>query len=184
MLRRFSINFALLSMAIDAFAIVLSMALAVQMRPLLNNLSFVERVPLPVFLPTMLYLLFPFIWVTILAVASIYDGRKFLRVVDEFTAISLASFLASISLAGVLYLSFRDVSRTLFGIIVLIAYLLLLAWRVLARLYFRSGNNTPDEHRRILIVGAGALGQKVRVQLEKKRVENLSLIGFLDDITS
>jgi len=69
-------------MAIDAFAIVLSMALAVQMRPLLNNLSFVERVPLPVFLPTMLYLLFPFIWVTILAVASIYDGRKFLRVVD------------------------------------------------------------------------------------------------------
>jgi len=184
MLRRFSINFALLSMAIDALAIVLSMVLAVQVRPLLNDLSFVERVPLPVFLPTNLYFLFPFIWVSLLAVASIYDGRKFLRVVDEFTAISLASFLASISLAGVLYLSFRDVSRTLFGIIVLIAYLLLLAWRVLARLYFRSRNNFPDEHRRILIVGAGTLGQKVRAQLEKEGVENLTFVGFLDDIAS
>jgi len=184
MLRRFSINFAVLSMVIDGLFVMLSMWTAVQIRPLLNDLGFVAPIPSPVFLPARLYLLFPLTWLSIFAAFAIYDGRKFLRVADEFTAISLASFLASISCAGILYFSFRDVSRVLFGLIVLTTYCLILAWRVLARYYFRARSDGPEKTRRILIVGTGKLGEKVRAQLAENRVENLSLVGFLDDSVS
>jgi len=168
-------------MGIDASIVVVSMKLATRLRPFLNDWAFIEPLLAPVYLPAILYLLFPAIWIGIFAAFAIYDGRKFLRLVDEFTAISLASFLAAISLAGILYFSFRDVSRALFGLIVVLAYLLFLAWRILARLYFRLRHDWPDAPRRILIVGTGPLGQKVRDQIESNHLDNLSMVGFLDD---
>src|SRR3972149_2104226 len=114
MLRRFSTNFALFSMFLDGSLVILSLWVATQLRPALNRFPGIEFIPSPVVTPYPLYILFPLLWVIILSVFSIYDGRKYLRVVDEFTALSLAMVFASISAAGILYGSFRDVSRALF----------------------------------------------------------------------
>ena len=168
-------------MILDGIVVAVSLWLATLIRPALNNISGIEFISSPVLSPPALYFIFPFTWVTVFASLSIYDGRKYLRVADEFTALSLAMLLASVSAAGVLYLSFRDVSRALFAAFILIVYLSCLAWRIIFRIYFRAQNTHPDQSRRILIVGAGPLGQSVQKKLQESNTPSLQFIGFVDD---
>ena len=182
MLRRFSVNFALLSMFFDLLSVLFSLKLAVDLRPLLGQLpNVLELTPSMVYLPNVLYIIFPLLWLLILLSFSIYDGKKYLRVVDEFAALTLASMIASISAAGILYFSFRNVSRALFLFFVVTAYFLFLGWRVVVRLYFRVRLDSLSGKRKVLIVGAGTLGQKVAEQISRDDLEGLSLVGFVDD---
>ena len=115
MLRRFSVNFAVFSMLLDISAVIFGLRFSVEFRPLLNNLPNV--VPIPkglVAMPPLLYFFFPLIWALVFSAFSIYNGKKYLRAVDEFAALTMATFIASISAAGILYLSYRQVSRALF----------------------------------------------------------------------
>ncbi|HLA04634.1 MAG TPA: sugar transferase [Syntrophales bacterium] len=184
MLRRFSINFALFSMMLDGISVIFSSWLAAFIRPSLNALSWFEQIPSPIIIPTILYLLFPFVWILIYSALAIYDGRKYLRAVDEFAALSLAVAIASVSSAGILYFSYRDVSRALFFVFVGLAYVLCFFWRILARAYFRVQKKSPDRTRRVLVVGAGTLGKKVQQQMLETLLPNLTFIGFIDDNSS
>ena len=181
MLRRFSINFAILSMALDAFWVVFGLKFAIALRPLLNRISFIQPIPEGVALPLSLYIVFPLLWVSILSAYAIYDGRKYLRVVDEFTTLTIASSIASISMAGILYLSYRLVSRATFLLFVLIVYTSFLGWRLVARLGFRLRKDWPDAPRRVLVVGSGPLGIRVRKQLETAGIANMTCVGYVDD---
>jgi exopolysaccharide biosynthesis polyprenyl glycosylphosphotransferase len=181
MLRRFSINFAILSMVLDAMWVIFGLWIANTTRPLLNRLSFVQPIQDIVDLPVSLFFVFPIIWVSILSAYAIYDGRKYLRVVDEFATLTIASFVASISIAGILYLSFRQISRAMFLVFILIVYASFLGWRSIARLFFRLRKDWPDSPRQVLIVGAGPLGIRVRKQIEDVDIANMNCIGFVDD---
>jgi len=77
------------------------------------------------------------VWVVILAAFSIYDSKKFFRVVDELSTLTVASLIAAVSQAGILYLTYREFSRALFLLIVLFAYLLCVLWRLGTRVIFR-----------------------------------------------
>ena len=150
MLRRFSINFAIFSIIMDAFLTVIGLGLAKFVRPLLDRLPFVNPIGEQINLPTSLYIIFPLLWVGILSAFAIYDGRKYLRVVDEYAMLTLGSVIASISMAGILYLSYRQVSRLLFLSFVVIVFILFLAWRGIARLGFRLRKEWPDVPRQVL----------------------------------
>ena len=150
-------------MSLDILVVLTGLRMASLLRPLLNRFPFIQTIPETVELPLALYVIFPLIWVSILSAYAIYDGRKYLQVVDEFAMLSVASIIASISMAGILYLSFRQVSRALFLSFVLIVYALFLVWRIIARLVFRLRKEWPDVPRRVLIVGAGPLGVRVRL---------------------
>src|SRR5215510_9945983 len=138
MLRRFSVNFALFSTLLDSIAVVASLWLSAAIRPTLNIFSFFKDIDTPILIPYQLYVLFPIIWIIIFSSLSIYDGRKFLRAADELAALMLATIIASISAAGILYFSYRDVSRALFVVFVLSSFLVSLLWRVFVRIYFRT----------------------------------------------
>ena len=181
MLRRFSVNFALFSMLLDGLCVALCLWFAAAIRPLFNAFSFIKPVDQSVIVPLPLYVLFPVIWVIIFSSLSIYDGRKFLRVADELAALFLSTFIAAVSSAGILYFSFRDVSRALFVVFVISTFLLCLLWRVLARIYFRTRPQASTISRRLLVVGVGPLGQSVGRQIQNTRSENLTLVGFVDD---
>jgi FlaA1/EpsC-like NDP-sugar epimerase len=183
MLRRFSINFAIFSMVLDAFWVVVGLKAAELLRPLLDGLPFLKSIEEQVDLPPGIFIIFALIWVGIFSAFAIYDGRKFLRAVDEYAMLTLASLIAAGAMAGFLYLSYRQISRALFLIFVLIVYLLFLAWRGIARLAFRLRRDGTVVSRRVLIVGAGPLGSRIGAQIQKARIENMQSMGFVDDET-
>jgi len=181
-LRRFSVNYAIFSVFVDAVCVAAAAAASSALRPLLSAFSLFAPMPGPITLPPALFLVFPISWVAVLASLSLYDGKRYIRAVDEFSALTLASLLAGISLAGVLYLSFREVSRAQYLLFVTLGYGLLLAWRIVARMGFRlKRQRTSELARRVLIVGCGPLGRMVESRLQGDAARDLSLLGFVDD---
>ncbi|MCB9136461.1 MAG: sugar transferase [Anaerolineales bacterium] len=179
MFRRFSPNFAILSIFLDSLFIILALVISNHFRPFLSSLPFAEEIQRSL-VPGILYPVFAIIWVGIMFLFAVYDGRRNLYVVDEFSSLTLASGLAAISLAGLLYLSFRDVSRVLFVVFVIISYGSLLGWRVIARVFFRVQPH-QKQVRRVLIVGAGPVGLELEVQINLRGYLGLDVVGFLDD---
>ncbi len=183
MLRRFSITFALFSMLLDMLAVAGGLRLAAWLRPALSGWWIVKPLPAETGLPLLLYVLFPAVAVFIFSAFALYDGKKYLRAVDEFSTLTLAFAIVGVSLAGVLYFTYRDVSRALFGLVILFAYILAVFWRALARAYFRWRKDWQEQGaRRLLVVGAGPLGQSVRDQILRHALENLRFVGFVDDM--
>ncbi len=181
MLRRFSSNFAVFSIFLDLLVVPVVLWFVTSIRPALSPLPYIATIPGHINLPWVLYVLFPMIWVLIFAVYSVYDGRKNLRVVDEFTSLTLGSLVAAIGMAGILYFTYRDVSRALFLIFVLLTFLIMIAWRLAARIYFRILRQGLSRPQRVLIVGAGLVGRNLQAQLLEYAGLNLHFAGFLDD---
>ena len=182
MLRRFSANFAVISMFIDALLAALALHLAALLRPSLSSLSFVQEINLPIEIPWPLYLLFPLIWVSVLLLFTVYDGRRNFKVVDELGSLTLGTLLAAVAMAGVLYFSFRDISRFLFVFFVMLGFSLLVAFRLFVRVAYRFNWLRGIRDRRLLILGAGSIGRHVAEQVRQQQPHvGLTLVGFLDD---
>lgn len=181
MFRRFSVNFALFSMVFDVLLVGVSFYISVYFRPVLSSLPFAAEIKEPLQVPWLLYPLFSFIWVGILLLLSVYDGRRNLRLVDELTALSIGSMIAGVSMAGTLYLSYRNISRFLFLVFVVLGYVLLMVWRLVARLIFQLTKEYNPSLRHVLIVGAGPVGRRLREQINLNPWLGLSVTGFLDD---
>ncbi len=181
MLRRFSTNFALFSMFLDGLSVAACLGLAKLLRPYLNGFSLVKELGSGESVPESLYFILPVIWVIIFSTLSIYDGRKFLRAADEISALFLSTIIASVSSAGILYFSFRDVSRVLFILFVASTFFVCLLWRGLARVYFRIGRQDLEISLRAVVVGAGPLGKNVGEQIASRDVGKVSLAGYIDD---
>lgn len=179
MFHRFSTSFALFSMLLDATLVAISLALAAWLRPWLNSWSFIVNMPGPVVLPWVVYLMSSVVWVGVLLLLTVYDGRKNYRVVDELSTLIIGCLLAGISLAGVLYLSYREISRALFLSFFIFAVVTLVSWRLVARLVFRFNNTRTPAQRRVLIVGSGPLALAVGEQVLAYANLGWSLSGYL-----
>jgi exopolysaccharide biosynthesis polyprenyl glycosylphosphotransferase len=181
MFRRFSINFALFSMLMDAIVVCASLAIATGIRPSLGFIPFAAEFPFFVPTPAWIYIVFATEWVAIFLLFSVYDARRSFRGTDEFLALTMASVLAAVALAGTLYLSVRNVSRLLFLMFIILAYLGMLGWRLAAHYLLRSKKDRPERQQRVLIVGAGSLGEEVLSKVNENPQYGLNILGFLDD---
>jgi hypothetical protein len=181
MIRRFSVNFAIFSIFMDAFTVAFILWVTEVLRPILHRfLPVIKPVGIDFDLPVTLYVVFPLVWVIFMAFFSVYDGSKNLREVEEFTSLTLSSMLAGIALAGVLYLTYRETSRALFVIFGMTTTLALISWRLVARPFYRR--RQAEEHiRHILIVDAGPDGLEVEKRLRQQCENELEFVGFLDD---
>jgi exopolysaccharide biosynthesis polyprenyl glycosylphosphotransferase len=181
MLRRFSVDFSIFAMVLDSILIALSLQVAILIRPALSFLPFVANLKELFNSPLILFPIFSLLWVIVLILFSVYDRRRNLRAGDEIASLTAGSFLAAISMAGILYLSYRDVSRMLFLVFVALAYLLLISWRLAYRFAFARGLLPAAQPRRVLIIGAGRVGTELAENIEQHKNLGLVLIGFLDD---
>lgn len=182
MFRRYSVNRAILSICLDAIFVMAALAIAAYLRPAMSLLPFSRFVPVTPepLVPRHLYPLFAFVWVSILALLSVYDGRRNLNIVNELTNLTIGSLLASVSLAGLLYLSYRDISRLLFLFFALQTYLYNIAWRLIARTSFYLNKNN-QKVRKVLIIGAGKVGLELQTQISQHPYMGLQILGFMDD---
>lgn len=181
MLRRFSVDFAIFSICLDAILINLALWLAVQIRPSLSSLAWVAEIPRPFQIPIVLYPLFSLVWVLTLFYASLYDGHRNLRFWKELASLSIGSLLAITALAGLMYLSYRDLSRVLFINFATFAFGFLFLWRVLYRIAYKLGIVKGAQQRNVLVIGAGNLGREVEKQIKGYQILGFNLVGFLDD---
>ncbi len=179
-MRRFSANFILFSMALDGALVVAALSLASYLRPLLNRYAWFAYMPEKQFAPLPLVVAFPVLWVGILAMAGVYDSERMMRPATLLADLTLGSALALVALAGVLYFSFREISRAQFLLFGGMAYLFQGGWRLLGRYLLLRRVALPGK-RRILILGAGSLGQRVAAQIESDPLYGMAFIGFLDD---
>jgi len=177
--RRFSVQFTILSIFLDVGLTLLALLAAVAIRPSLSALSFLRPLP-EVDVPLLFYLFVPLLWIAIFLIASVYDPKRTYKAVDEFQNVIRSIGIAALSFAGLLYFIFRDISRGLFITFFLLDLILLLGWRVVFRIAFRLGK-VPSSRRRIVIVGAGELGQRVAQIIQDYIWSNLQVVGFLDD---
>lgn len=159
MLRRFSINYAVLSCLTDLVLTFFAFVLAVTVRPNLPEIPFLVTVN-EVELPLWIFVVIPVSWVLVFLVASVYDPRRNYKFVDEIQLVTVAIILAALLSAGLFFLTFREFSRYLFITFILFNSVVLLGWRVIAGIIFRMVH-MPAAEKRVLIVGAGEVGRRV-----------------------
>jgi exopolysaccharide biosynthesis polyprenyl glycosylphosphotransferase len=181
MLRRFSTNFAVFSIVVDLLAIVGCLWGINQLRPWFSSLAFAKPITDPQTIPSQMYIIFPLVWVTVMMIFSVYDGRKNIRIVDEFTSLTLSAIFASITLAGILYLSYRETSRLTFIFFIFSTCLALILWRVIVRIIYRQRNEMQRLGTKVLILGAGPVGRDIETRVVAHNHLNVTLVGFLDD---
>jgi exopolysaccharide biosynthesis polyprenyl glycosylphosphotransferase len=179
MLRRFSVNFAIFSMAVDATLTFLALHLAVLIRPSLPQFPFLVPVD-QINLSQTLYFIMPAVWVLTFLLSSVYDPKKIYKITDELQTVVIAHTLAALICAGILYLGFREFSRWLLVSFVIINIALIIGWRILLRFVFGFWRS-PARERRVLIVGAGKTGRRVGEMMQTYGWSGLNLVGYLDD---
>lgn len=181
MLKRFSLNYMLFSVFLDIGGVTGAFLLAGYLR---HRLPY--GVPLSSaggWLPPTLYLVGNVLWLLIAFSVSLYDPRKAYKAVDEFQTLTLASFFFALGMAGILYFTFRGTSRYLAFYAFVLVWLLLLLWRIGARLFRKAWGRRVGglPAHRVLIVGAGEVGQRVAEMIREYGWTGLTLVGYLDD---
>ena len=179
MLRRFSINFAIFSMVVDACLTLLALYLAVAIRPFLPQFPYLVPVD-QITLSQTLYIIVPVVWVFTFLLSSVYDPKRIHKMTDEVQTVVIAEGIAAMVCAGILYLGFREFSRWLFATFILCNTVFIIGWRVLLRTSFRIWRQ-PSRERRVLVVGAGKTGRNVGSLMQSYDWAGLNLIGYLDD---
>jgi exopolysaccharide biosynthesis polyprenyl glycosylphosphotransferase len=166
----------------DLVLVPAALALATWLRA---SLPFGQGGALPldaVQLPWYVYLIALVAWSSGLILSGTYDPERVLRWFHEAWRVTVASGLAILLMAGGLYFAFRDMSRLQFGYSWALALALLLGFRAVLRVYYRvAGRTRPGWRSRILIAGAGDLGQRLATLILDQSRWGLDLVGYLDD---
>ncbi len=181
MMRRQSVNFTLFSMLLDGGVVFAALLLAERWRPWFNRFDWVAYQDVPQQVPGLFLVLFPLLWVGVLTLSTVYDPRRMLRLDALLSDLSLGALLAGGTLAGILYFSYRDISRLQFLLFWGLTYSLQVGWRLVERRAFLHRQSRPGVRRRVLILGGGSLGKRVAAQIESDPLYGLEVVGFLDD---
>ena len=132
--------------------------------------------------PWFVYLLGVACWIGGLVLSGAYDPQRILRWYREAAVVARGAVLGTALLAGAVYFAFRELSRLQFVYFFVLTLGLVLGHRAVLRIVYRlRGRTRPGWRDRVLIVGAGVLGQRVgRIVLDHSRW-GFNLIGYLDD---
>lgn len=182
MLKRFSLKYILFSVFIDVLCVIGALALATHLRRSLPyglvefNPLYPEGIP-----PLSVYLVAALLWLVTAYAVSLYDPKKSYKAVDEFQTLTLTVFFFALVLAGALYFTFRTTSRLLMIYALAGMWVLLVGWRIIARLAFRIQRQRYLGMTRVLVIGAGTVGQRVADMIREYSWIGLEFVGFLDD---
>lgn len=182
MLKRFSTNYALFSIFLDGVLVAFALRLAFLIRPSLSHFSsLIKDLDAPAAIPKYAYIFLSLIWISVYLLNNQYDPEKNLRVVDEINGVLISSSLAGIILAGTLYLSNREISRVLFLSFVFLSTCFSLTHRLIYRVVYKLNSRKQVQERRILIAGAGIVGNRLADQIEGYGSLGYKIVGFVDD---
>jgi exopolysaccharide biosynthesis polyprenyl glycosylphosphotransferase len=131
-------------------------------------------------LPFVVYALVALIWGVALVLSSLYlPGDR--RAIDEAQALFVVVTLATVTLAGILFFAFSEISRLQILIFYILDLALLIGFRLFVRITLRLLGEPRYARRRVLILGAGDAGREAARMISDRCWAGLELLGFLDD---
>jgi exopolysaccharide biosynthesis polyprenyl glycosylphosphotransferase len=183
---------------IDSLASVVILYLASDLRILIGNLpaqfiqylsekgiavggapsiiSSVNGVPLPVFA------FVGIIWPLVFATLHVYDGRRNSTIQAELSNILISIIVSIILLSGMLFMTYRETSRLMLALFVVMDIVFLEGSRLILWLFRKIHNGKGKVGRKsVLVVGAGVVGQNVVAQLQHYGWGDFYVSGYLDD---
>lgn len=133
-------------------------------------------------LPIPIYLFAVICWSGALTTSGSYSLKQTLRPISSLTRLITASGIATILLAGILYFTFREVSRLQFLYFFFINILLLSLFRLSIYLILRTQSDSALlRTRKVLMIGSGDLAQEIARQTQENPIWGYSVAGYLDD---
>ncbi len=173
------VSFRIILLLGDLTVIALALFIASWLRP---QLGFGKSLtPDSVWLAWSVYLLVLIIWTAGFLLMDVYNLQKNLRTIDELQRVVAAHIATSLAFAGMLYFSFRDISRLQVLSFCLIGLIFLIAYRLLFRFFLHSFGHKRYGTRRVLIVGAGSVGRSAAQMIVDHSWTGLQFTGFVDD---
>ncbi len=128
------------------------------------------------------YVIVTALWAFFLHFAHLYDHRRLLRVVDEIRVLLPAILIATGALFAVFFVvKVEFLSRLLFLYFIALDALLLINLRWLLTLVVRSNRIAGRGAARVLVVGAGPVGERVAAMIRERPWAGFQVIGFADD---
>ena len=133
-------------------------------------------------LPVFVYAIAALCWSGSLLLVGAYDTKHTDRSWIIITRVIFGGLLATLLLAGILFLTFREVSRLQFVYFFLINLFLLLFYRWIVFGILQPRLSTPIFDRTLVImIGAGDLAQQVVQQVKANPLWGYDIVGYIDD---
>jgi exopolysaccharide biosynthesis polyprenyl glycosylphosphotransferase len=170
MLRSQNPSEILAAMFMDFFAYLLALLLATLLRAYLDfglEIKTAEILDWPIVFIGLL------VWGLSLISSNLYETHRWKELVQQ---IFLSNSLAVSLFAGMMYFSFRDLSRLWVVYLYLFCLLLMILWRFL---WWARRGKRWNARQRFIIVGYNPLGQQAATILQGQ--DDLSFLGFVDD---
>ena len=159
-------NYALIRLATDILLTLLALFLSSILRPLspVGSLLALEHT----WLAPLMYVLVTLIWTLAFLLLSVYAPRN-QRAIDEVQTVLVAASVSTLILAGMLYLTYREMSRLQFLMFYVLDLVFLIGSRLLV-IAARSTRGLPRyPTRRVLVLGTGETGLDTMRMVESYR---------------
>jgi len=180
MFRRLSRSLTLFTFTSDVALTLIALFLAKNLRLILPY--GLDIGPQYLQMPNSVYFVVAVIWMVVFLIIPVYDPRRTYRAIDDLQLTLGAIAFATMVFAGVTYFFFRDLSRFLFVYFFVLDVSFLLGMRIVLRIIFRLWHGGyPGSKTRILILGAGRVGQRMATLLRDYSWFGVEVVGFLDD---
>ena len=180
-MQRFSTNFGIFSFFFDMVIVAASLSLSIFIRPYFNPLNVFSSIIYAQKINILSYFFLAVVWGIVLFFFSVYDGKRNLKITDEFTRLTLGSFFSIIILSSFIYFFKITISPTLFAIFSILTHFSLSLWRLIARAAYQGHRKRNKTIPRILIVGAGPAGVSLLKRFTKLDPKTYDFVGFIDD---
>ena len=179
MTRQFSLRFTLFLFSSDLVFVGLALLLATRMRTVspFGKSAAVSTwsMPLPV------YLMGAAVWGVTFAALNVYDPRRILYLGIELVKVTGAALFAWLTLAGMLYFTYRLVSRLEYVYFLGFYLLLIYTHRIAVRGWFRVRGGSHYPVRRVLIVGTGEIAIEIARAVQAHGWTGLVPVGYVTD---
>lgn len=177
MTRHFNLRFTLFLMLSDLGALVLALLLATQARA---QLPFGRSGELSSWaLPWPVYVMGIIVWGVVFISANVYNPRQLLYLSLELVRITEATLIAWLVLAGLLYFSYRNVSRLQYIYILGFFLLLVYTHRLAVRGWYKFQGGQRYAPRRVLIVGTGENAREIARTLREHSWMGIVMTGYV-----
>lgn len=177
MIKFFSLRYSLFLIVSDLLLVVLSLVLAtiarMNIRLGMQGQEAVWMLPLPVYLMACLT------WLVVYTFFDIYNPRFSSSLFSELQQIVRASLMAWLTLTGLLYLTYRDVSRLQIIYFLGFCLVLVMLHRVGLRVIFRRWGDRRFYHRRVVVAGTSEVACELEQVIRNHHWTGLEMVGFV-----